>query len=338
MSRFSNILYSFVVILLCISLHTASFGAVPTDEDAKAFAEDCATLLNRSKSINIKNDDLYARMKINAKGKAKVIKEFIFIINTMQVLKHIELSLSQCVAIYKREKVTKLISIENSTDLISSPYINEVKNILTRAEMPLQEAIQRSNEYNLTLYNKDIKDILTELQEIYKLFPAANLRKFDTAPTGTEHYLLQQYNGLIAQTISFLDTLSKQTATVEDYMEHNASQSNIFSLLVLHLRYEYIFTILYTCFECAAICHLTHTHPSISGFNTAEANALKNLATCVQSLTKLKEFIHSQARDNTPWLQPADAEHYTRALDAWRKALVEALASDGLTLPEVADK
>ncbi|GAB6037565.1 hypothetical protein JCM15519_21240 [Fundidesulfovibrio butyratiphilus] len=55
-------------------------------------------------------------------------------------------------------------------------------------------------------------------------------------------------------------------------------------------------------------------------------------------MTNLKELIRAQASDNTPWFKSSDAERYTRAFDAWRKALVEALASDGLALPEVAGK
>ncbi|GAB6037569.1 hypothetical protein JCM15519_21280 [Fundidesulfovibrio butyratiphilus] len=88
----------------------------------------------------------------------------------------------------------------------------------------------------------------------------------------------------------------------------------------------------------ASACHLTKQYSTRPGFDNWNKYALKHLAEGVQAFNTWKRDIDEESAKPNSFFPPQVAQDYTRAFDAWRKALVEALASDGLTLPEIAGK
>ncbi|GAB6037563.1 hypothetical protein JCM15519_21220 [Fundidesulfovibrio butyratiphilus] len=88
----------------------------------------------------------------------------------------------------------------------------------------------------------------------------------------------------------------------------------------------------------ASTCHLTKQYVTLSGFEKMNASALQHLAENLQYLNTWKQDIDEESAKPSSFFPPQVSQDYTRAFDAWRKALVEALASDGLALPEIAGK
>ncbi|GAB6037567.1 hypothetical protein JCM15519_21260 [Fundidesulfovibrio butyratiphilus] len=103
-------------------------------------------------------------------------------------------------------------------------------------------------------------------------------------------------------------------------------------------KFQMALTKVYESDVWASACHLTKQYSTLAGFEKMNANALRHLAENLQYLNTWKQDIDEESAKPSSFFPPQVSQDYTRAFDAWRKALVEALASDGLALPEVAGK
>jgi len=314
-------------------------GSVPTESDLKMLVSEADRLYTITDKLGQDVDRYHTHYKKRLEGATEYTEPMAHAQNSMYSLRNLQKILYLVVAECEFEKAIMKISIENNKILNYNSRIGYIKSMLSESEkviagMP-RELKDESNGSLVPLLN----DIVLQVQNLNKSWPLQILEKFSDSNTESSLPLPSSFVQLGKSAEGFATVIANyRMASEKALRKYESDMSNLPLAIWSSWKFQMALTKVYESDVWASACHLTKQYSTLPGFEKMNANALKHLAENVQYLNTWKQDIDEETAKPNSFFPPQVSQDYTRAFDAWRKALVEALASDGLVLPEVASK
>ncbi|WP_459933818.1 hypothetical protein [Fundidesulfovibrio butyratiphilus] len=329
-----------VAILSVIYLARRELNGIPTASDVSAIEGQAESLYKKVNEIGMHMDRFMGAYRQRMVGVTQLSEPVVDAYDAMLRVRYMYRLCSLMVSITQLEELKMRVAKVNFRKFSCRQNVELMKSMLNESNGIINKVEEKLNCKDNEILQKEFRPVAARFQELSSGWPLGVFQKFSGSDGDESDVSLPQ------KYVLFNDSSKLFCKEIFSYMMESASCMKKYKEDITNYKYSvwsfgnYNMALLkvYECEMWASACHLTKQYSTRPGFDNWNKYALKHLAEGVQAFNTWKRDIDEESAKPNSFFPPQVAQDYTRAFDAWRKALVEALASDGLTLPEIAGK